>query len=152
MSSGSVESGLRHGRCQLLEHRGERLGVDRDLRQERPELLVVGAGHRRQWVERGEDEGLLLGLEVDVQHRDGRLAVRQRDLDAEVAVDQMAGAPVHDDLGHEADAPEQIAERRLLGLRVGSPVARVGEELVRRHVLVPDDPVGPGVMSPKAGR
>jgi hypothetical protein len=63
-------AGLRHRGSQLGEHRGQRLGVDRHIRQQRPQLLVVGTGHRRQRVERGEHERFLVRLEVDVQDGD----------------------------------------------------------------------------------
>jgi hypothetical protein len=51
---------LRLGWCQGSEHRRERLGVDADLGEELAQLLLVGRGHRRERVEPGEDEPLLL--------------------------------------------------------------------------------------------
>ena len=51
----------RLGRCQCREHGRQRLGVHGYLGQELAELRLVGGGHRRERIERREDEGLLLG-------------------------------------------------------------------------------------------
>ena len=114
---------LRLGRCQGREHRRQGLGVDRHLGEELAQLGLVGRGHRRERVEAGQDEPLLVLREVDVQDGDGRLAVGERLLDPEVAIDEMAGALVDDDLGHVADRVEHLAEGLALGLRMDAPVA-----------------------------
>ncbi len=71
-----------------VAEQGEKPGVvDRDVSQERLELLVVAPGHRADRVEGREDQRLLVGREVDVQDGDGRLAAGQREGDPGVAVD-----------------------------------------------------------------
>ena len=135
---------LRLGGCQRREHRRQPLGVDADLGEELTELRLVGRSHRREWIRGRQDEPLLVFREVDVEDGDGRLPVRQRLLHAQVAIDEVAGPAVDDDLGHIADRVEHLAEGLPLGLPVRSPVAGVGEQLVRRLLAGTDDPVGPG--------
>ncbi len=79
---------LRHGRGGAPRASPPARLSRRDLGEQRPQLLVVGAGHRRQRVEGGQHEGLLLGLEVDVQDGDGRLPRGEGELDPEMAVDE----------------------------------------------------------------
>ena len=73
-SSGSVEPGLRRPR-QVAEQRARSPASSTvtSARSSR-ELRVVAARHRADRVEGGEDERLLVGVEVDVQDRHGRLA------------------------------------------------------------------------------
>ena len=71
---GVGEPGLRLAAARSPRRASEPGVVDRDVRQEGPELLVVAPGHRADRVEGREDERLLLGVEVDVQDRHGRLA------------------------------------------------------------------------------
>ena len=118
--------------------------VDRDVGQEGAQLLVVPAGHRADRVEGREDERLLLGVEVDVQDRHGRLAAAERERHAGVAVDDEAGAPVDEDLLDPAHLVERAGEGVLLRLRMDPPVRRVGEELVGRLLAGAGDPVAPG--------
>jgi hypothetical protein len=49
-----------------------------------------------------------------------------------VTVDDVPRPAVHEDLLDPADLAEDAGERLLLRLRMDAPVARVGEELVRR--------------------
>ena len=107
------------------------------------QLLVVAPGHRADRVEGREDERLLVGLEVDVQDRDGRLAAGQGQRDPGVAVDDEPRAPVDEDLLDPADRVERAGERVLLRLRVDPPVRGVREELVGRLLAGPGDPVAP---------
>ena len=87
---GVGEAGLRLVAAEVAEQREQAGVVDGDVRQERPELLVVAPGHRADRVEGREDERLLGGLEVDVQDRHGRLAAGQGQRDPGVAVDDEA--------------------------------------------------------------
>ena len=64
----------------------------------------------------------------------------QRLLHAEVAVDEVARSLVDDDLGDEADRAQHRTQGFALGLRMGSPVIRVGEQLVRCLIAGTDDP------------
>ena len=125
---GGCLAGLDGWRCQLREHRREGLGVDRDVGQERPQLLVVGAGHRRQWIEAGQDEGLLLWVEVDVAHGHRRLATGESEFDPKVAIDQAPGAAVDEDRADPSHPVEDTGERLLLRLRMGPPVQFVGDD------------------------
>ena len=92
----------------------------------------------------GEDEGLLVGLEVDVEDRDGRLAPAERERHAGVAIDHEARAPIDQDLLDPAHLVERPGEGVLLRLRMDPPVRRVGEEMVRRLLAGAGDPVAPG--------
>ena len=75
---------------EVAEQREQPGIVDRDVRQERPQLLLVAPGHRADRVEGREDERLLVGVEVDVQDGHGRLAAGQGERDPGVAVDDEA--------------------------------------------------------------
>ncbi len=110
---------------ELVEQGPEPLVVGLDARQERLELGVVGAGHRADRVERGEDERLFVGLEVDIQHRHGRLVARDGQCDASVAIDDVIGPAVNHDLLHPTHGIKRARERVLLGFRMDAPVRRV---------------------------
>ena len=70
--------------------------------------------------------------EVDVEDRDGRLAAADGELDAEVAVDDVAGARLTMTCWTQPTWSRTPREGLLLGLRMDAPVRRVGEQLVRR--------------------
>jgi hypothetical protein len=131
------------GRRERREHRRERLGLDRNLGEELVQLRLVGRGHRRERVEAGEDEPLLVLGEVHIDDWDGGLAVRQGLLHAEVAVDEVARALVDDDLRHVSDGVQHVPEGRALGLAMSAPVRWVGEQLVRRLCAGANDAVRP---------
>ena len=66
---GVGQPGLRIVAGEVAEE-GEQPGVvDRDVRQEGAQLLLVAPGHRADRVEGREDERLLVGVEVDVEDR-----------------------------------------------------------------------------------
>ena len=111
------------------------------------QLRLVGRGHRRERVEAGQHEPLLVLGEVHVQDGEGRLTVGQRLLHAKVAIDEVAGALVDDDLGDVADGAQDLAKGLTLGLRMGSPVRWVGEQLVGGLLAGADDARAPGRCS-----
>jgi hypothetical protein len=140
---GVDEAVLRLGRCQGRQHRRQGLGADRHLGEELAQLGLVGGGHRGERIEGGEDEPLLVLRQVDVQDGDGRLAVGERLIHPEVAVDEVPRALVDDDLGDVADRVQHLAQGFALGLRMDPPVAGVGEQLVGSLLAGAHDPVGP---------
>ena len=83
---------LRLGGCKGREHRRERVGADGDLSEDLPQLGLVGGGHRRERIEAGQHEPLLVGGEVDVEDGDRWLLPADRKVDPEVAVDDVTGA------------------------------------------------------------
>jgi hypothetical protein len=139
---GVRQAGLR--RRQAVEVRRQLIVVERHIRQQRPQLLVVAAGHRRERVERGEHERLLLGLEVHVQDRHRRCLLAERQGHPEVAVDDVPGAAVHEHLLDPADLAEDAGQGLLLGLRMEPPVGGVGEQPLGRLLAGAHDAVRPG--------
>ena len=133
---------MRFSRAMVSMRAGEVRALDAG--QQLGELLAVGRGQSRDRVERGEDDPLLLLGELDVDDRDGRLALRAGELDAQVTVDQVAAGAVDDHALHEADLVEYVAECLTLRGAVLAPVGGVGEQILRRFLAVADDAVGPG--------
>jgi hypothetical protein len=64
----------------------------------------------------------------------------------EVAVDDVAGRPIDEDLRDPADLGEGAAEGRVLLRRVSPPVAWVRDELRGCHLGVADDPASPALV------
>jgi hypothetical protein len=64
---------------------------------------LLRLGHRREGIERGQDEPLLVLGQLDVGHRNRRLPAGEREFDPQVAVDDVTGRPVDGHLGHPAD-------------------------------------------------
>jgi len=128
---------------QLGQHPGEGSVAGLDPGQERREGVPLGARHRGEGIEAGEDQALLGLAEFDIDDRHAGLAAADRQLDPEVAVDDVARRPVHEDLRHPADLGQRARESRLLLLGVEAPVGRVRQELLRGLVAVADDPVAP---------
>ena len=62
-----------------------------------------------------------------------------REGDTQVAIDDVAGALVDEDVLDPADLIEHPGECVLLGLRMDAEVRRVGEQLVRGFGAGPDD-------------
>ncbi len=141
---GSRPAGDRVAVRQLGQHGGQGLVRWGDPREELGEHRGVCLGHRAEGVQRGEDELLLLLGQVDLDDRDRRFAPRERLLDPGVAIEQVAGSPVPDHPLDPADRAERGGDRRPLGLGVTAPVRRVGDQLLRRNLGLPDDPAGPG--------
>ena len=136
---GVGQSVLRLGGCQGREYRCQSLGAHRDLGEELAQLGLVGRGHRREPIERRQDEPLLVGGEVDVEDGDRWLAAADGEGDTQVAIDDVAGALVDEDVLDPADLIEHPGECVLLGLRMDAEVRRVGEQLVRGFGAGPDD-------------
>ena len=135
-------------------HQAQQVLLQRPVLQVQPveqilEQRVVRARHGRQRVQRHQDARLLLRAELDVHHRDRPDAALGRDLDAQVAIHQMARRPVDDHALDEPDAIELSDQRRALLRSVGSPVLGVGQDGRRVHHLVSDDPATPA--RPKSG-
>jgi len=148
---GVGETTLRIVAGQVAEE-GEEPGiVHADLREERPELLVIPPGHRADRVEGREDERLLARVQIDVEDGHGRLAAAERERHAGVAVDDEAGAPVDEDLLDPSDLVERAGERVLLRLGVDPPVRRVREQLVGPFLPGAGDPVAPGRSRRRGG-
>lgn len=78
---------------EIVEQRSERVVGRLETLEQRGELLLLGAGHRGQRIEGREDEALLVVGQLDVGDRDGRLVARQRQFDAQMAVDDVPGGP-----------------------------------------------------------
>ncbi len=130
---------------ELLERGAERLVRGRHFGQQRRQIGHICLGHRADGVERGENDLLLVRAEVDVRDRDERLAAGQGKLDPEVAIHEMAGRPIDDDLLDPPHLAERAAESTLLGTGMTPPVARVGDKELGRLLAVPDDADAPGV-------
>ena len=141
---GIEEAILRLGRCQCRQHRRKRLGADRDLGEELAQLRLVGRGHRRERIEAGQHEPLLVLGEVDVEDGDGGLSVGKCLLHPQVAIDEVTGALVDDDLRDVCDGVQHLAECLSLGLAMRAPVGWVGQQLVGSLLAGAHDPVGPG--------
>jgi hypothetical protein len=114
------------------------------IAQQLLELGRIGSGHRRQGIERCQDQALLLVGQIDVGDRYGRLAPGDGELDTQVAIDQMSGALVDDDLGDPAHLGKGTGEGSLLLRWVSAPVSRVGDEAAGRLLAVADDAGAPG--------
>ena len=138
-SSGSVSPSFGSAGASAASIAASASESTRDLGEELAELGLVGRGHRRERIEAGQHEPLLVLGEVDVDDGDGRLAVGERLLHAQVAVDEMARALVDDDLGDVSDGVQHLAKRLALGLRMDAPVGRVGEQLVGCLLAGADD-------------
>ena len=126
------------------QHRCEGRITGLEPGQECCERILLGGCHGGEWIEAGEHEALLVFRELDVGDRHAGLAATDRQLDPEMAVDDMPRRPVHEDLRHPTDLRQRTCEGLLLVLRVEAPVGRVRQELLRRFVAVADDPVAPG--------
>jgi hypothetical protein len=120
---------------------------------------LFGSRHRRQRIERRQDEALFVLGQLDVGHRHARFVAREPELDAEVAVDHVARRAVDQDLGHPADLGQSAGQRTLLLRRMRPPVPRVRDQVSWWHVGVADDPITPswhgrgfrGARHPMAG-
>ena len=146
---GIGEAGL--AGTQIAEQPQEAGVVDRHLGEQFVELRLVGGRHRADRIERRQDEGLLLGREVDVQDGHRGLVPADRQRHPGVAVDHEAGPPVDHDLLDPAHRVERAGQGRLLVARMETPVAGVGQELVRRLLARADDPVAPACRVACAG-
>ena len=129
---------------EVIEEGSQRRVVGSETIEQLGELGGFGLGHRRQGIERGEDQPFLVLRELDVGDGDRRLLASQRELDPQVAIDDVAGRLVDRDLGDPADLGQSSRERRLLVSRMRPPVARVRDELSRCDFAVADDPAAPG--------
>lgn len=108
--------------------------VDGHRGEEGLEPGAVAVGHRPDRIEGGEDQRLLLGGQLHVQHRDRWLASADGLFHPGVAIDDVAGRRVDQDLLDPADGIERAAQgvplaagwvRQLAGLArswVGSSV------------------------------
>jgi len=127
----------------VVEQRPQRIVGRLEASEEAGELLLLSGRHCGERIKRREDEPLLVLAEFDVGHWDGRLTVGERQLDSKVTVNEVTGRPIDEDLGHPADFGQGAANGPLLVVRMGVPVPRVGYEIRRRDVVVPDDPISP---------
>jgi len=118
--------------------------VDAHLGEQFVQFRLVGRRHGADRIERRQDEGLLLGREVDVQDRHARFVPADRQRDARVAVDDEARPLVDHDLLDPANRVERAGQRRLLVAWMETPVAGIGEKLVGRLFAGAGDPVAPG--------
>ncbi len=129
---------------QIIEERAQCLIGGVEPGQQRRELFLLGGRHRRQGVERGEDQPLLVLGQLDVGDRHRRLVSADGELDPEVPVDDVPRRPVDQHLGDPADLTQGAGQRPLLLRRMAPPVAWVGDEFRRRDVGVAHDPIAPG--------
>ena len=119
----------RRGR-ELVEERPEPCVIDRHVCEERGQALAVGSGKRADRIERGEDEALLIRREVDIQDWDGGFLAGEGECDPGMAVDDVPGPAVHEDLGDPTDRVERTSQRVALVARMDPPVGGVrGEAL-----------------------
>ena len=96
----------------LRQHPGQGGIAGLELGQERGERILLRGRHRRQGIEGREDEPLLGVGQLDVQDRDRRFTPADRELDPKMAVDDVAGRPVDEDLATQptsARAPARAA-------------------------------------------
>src|SRR6185369_4017921 len=84
-----------------------------------------------------------LWADIDERDRNGRLTFRDRQLDAEVAVQTLSGALGNDDVLNESNFIENTLQSVLLGFRMYAPVPLMGQQLVRGLFSIADNPVTP---------
>ena len=127
----------------LRQHPGQGGITGLELGEERGERIRLRGCHRRQGIEGREDEPLLGVGQLDVQDRDRRLPPADRELDPKMAIHDVSGRPVDEDLAYPAHLGKGTGEGRLLLLRMGPPVGWVGEELLGGLLAAADDAVLP---------
>ena len=110
---------------EVIEQLPQRLVGGLEAGQELGQRLRLGVSHSRQRIQRCQDDPLLILGEGYVSHRHRRLLARQRQLDTEVAIDDVARRLVDEDLGHPAHFRKSSADGPLLVVRVAPPVARI---------------------------
>ena len=124
-------------------------------KQQAGELLAVGGRHGGDGVEAREDQALLVGDEVDVDHRRRSRPARRRARRAggrrpgsrgPALLPRPRGAQVDDDLRDPADLPEEGTEGSLLPGRMRTPVALIGEQIRRGPRPLPADAAAPRVF------
>jgi hypothetical protein len=115
--------------------------------QELGELRCLGVSHRRQGIERGQHQALLILGQLDKSDRHAPLFTGQGEFDPQVAIDDVARRPIYGHFGNPAHLCQGSRQRCLLVSRMGPPVARVRDQVRRCGVAVADDPAAPGRRS-----
>ena len=130
--------------AELRQQRVEGLVGRCEAGQQRREGVPLGGPHRRQGIETGKHQPLLLLGQLDVRHGHAGLTAADRQLHPKVPVDHVARGPVHEHLCHPANLRQRARKGLLQLLGVQPPVGRVRQELLRGVVAMADDPVAPG--------
>jgi hypothetical protein len=113
-----------------IKQRQDAWVVNLQVGKQRRQLLAVRNGHRRERIEGGKDERLLLWVQVNVRHGDRSGALRKRQANAKVAVNKVARRTVNENGLHPADLVKDARQSVLLSLRVDAPVCWVGQQLI----------------------
>jgi len=87
---------------EVIQERAKSLVGGVQTGQQCRELLLLGGRHRRQGIEAGEDEPVLLLGQLDIGDRDGGLVVGEGALDPQVTVDDVPRRLADQDLGDPA--------------------------------------------------